>query len=86
MERGALRLDELQALDNADRSPNRIRLQWRAVRVGEDQVEVGAVIRPVLPPEFVLAQRWCLSFASVSSGIFTTRTPSVSSCPLSGLN
>jgi len=49
-------LGQLQpAGEQRDRRGNRIGLQWRAIRVREDQVEVGSVIRTELLAEPVLA-------------------------------
>ena len=42
--------------DPRHRRGNRIRLQFRAVWVGENQVQVGAVARAELPAELILAQ------------------------------
>jgi hypothetical protein len=52
----AMALGDLEALEErGDRSRDRVRLQRRAIRVGEDQIEVGAVVLPVLAAELVLA-------------------------------
>jgi len=56
VERRTLRLGDLQALEEGRHGRrNRIRMQGGAVRVREDQVEAGAVVWPVLPPDFILA-------------------------------
>jgi len=36
-------------------APCRIRLQWRAVGIREDQIQVDAIVRSELAPELILA-------------------------------